>query len=63
MSMLQVMQLDGVRFKKYVLQNEWTGIVIDRRFWTVRGAQRQANKNIRNLNKTIRQLNRRYGKV
>lgn len=57
MSMLQVMVLEGVKRKKYVLQNQWTGIVIDRRFWTVRGAMRVANKNIKSLNKTIRGLN------
>lgn len=62
--MLQVMQLEGVRFKKYVLQNEWTGIVVDQRFWTVRGARRRANKNVRQLNSLINKLNdKRYGRV
>lgn len=56
---LRVMQLEGVRFKKYVLQNEWTGIIVDRRFWTVRGALRQANKNIKRLTKTINRLDTR----
>jgi hypothetical protein len=63
MSMLQVMELEGVKYKKYVLQNAWTGIVIDQRFWTVRGARRRANKNVNSLNKAIRGLNKRYGKV
>jgi hypothetical protein len=63
MSMLHVMRLEGVRFKKYVLQNHITGIVIDQRFWTIRGARRRANKNIQSLNKTIRRLNNRYGRV
>jgi hypothetical protein len=63
MSMLQVMELEGVKHKKYVLQNAWTGIVIDKRFWTVRGARRHANRNVNSLNKTIRGLNKRYGKV
>lgn len=63
MSMLQVMELEGVKRKKYVLQNAWTGIVIDKRFWTVRGARRHANKNTRRLTRTIRGLDKRYGKV
>jgi hypothetical protein len=63
MSMLEVRELEGLRFKKYVLRNTVTGIVIDQRFWTARGAVRKANKNLRNLNKTINRLNMRYGKV
>lgn len=55
--MLAVREIVGTRYKKYVLQNVLTGIIIDRRFWTVRGAQRTARKNINNLNKTIRSLN------
>jgi hypothetical protein len=44
---LEVMQLDGVRFKKYVLQNRFTGIIVEgRRFWTIRGAQRRAYRNL-----------------
>ena len=56
--MLQVMQIDGVRFKKYVLQNQFTGIVVNKRFWTVRGAQRQIRRNHMNLNKAINRINK-----
>lgn len=45
--MLEVCEINGHRFKKYILRNKWTGIVIDRRFWTIRGALRQAHKNIK----------------
>lgn len=55
--MLEVREIVGARYKKYVLQNILTGIIIDRRFWTVRGARRKARQNINNLNKTIRSLN------
>lgn len=61
--MLEVRQIVGARFKKYVLQNTLTGIVIDRRFWTISGAQRQAHKNIQRLNTSIRRINKRHGKV
>lgn len=47
------MVIENVRFKKYVLQNEWTGIVVDKRFWTVRGAQRHIRRTHMNLNKLI----------
>lgn len=63
MSMLEVMQLQGETRKKYVLQNTLTGIVLDRRFWTIRGARRAANKNIRQLNRAFSRANKRYGKV
>lgn len=61
--MLQVMELEGVRFKKYVLQNKWTGIVIDRRFWTARGAFRKINKTNDKLLKAIARLSKQNGKV
>jgi hypothetical protein len=61
--MLQVMELEGVRYKKYVLQNQWTGIVIDRRFWTVRGATRHIGRTHMNLNKAINRLNKQKGKA
>lgn len=61
--MLQVMELEGVRFKKYVLQNKLTGIVIDRRFWTARGAIRKSNRTSDNLLKAINRLSKQNGKV
>lgn len=61
--MLQVMVIDGARLKKYVLQNAWTGIVIDKRFWTARGALRSANKRSGSLMKTINGLNKQKGKA
>jgi hypothetical protein len=62
--MLEVMQIEGARFKKYVLQNSITGIIVqNKRFWTIRGARRRANKNIRALNKTIRNIDKTYRKV
>lgn len=64
MSMLEVRELEGVRFKKYVLQNQWTGIIVqNRRFWTVSGARRRANKSVNSLNKSIREINNRQRKV
>jgi hypothetical protein len=54
---LEVCEIDGHRFKKYVLRNQRTGIEIDRRFWTIRGALRVANRNVRALNKTTNNLN------
>lgn len=61
--MLEVVEIEGERFKKYMLRNRATGILIDQRFWTIRGAHRRANKNIDKLNKTILGLSKRYGKV
>ncbi len=55
------MQIEGVRFRKYVLQNQFTGIVIDHRFWTIRGAVRRINKNAKNLNRAINRLNTQKG--
>lgn len=63
MSLLEVHEIDGVRFKKYVLVNSFTGIVIDRRFWTISGARRQADKTLRSMNKTMRAINKRQRKV
>jgi hypothetical protein len=55
--MLEVCEIQPYRFRKYVLRNKWTGIVIDRRFWTIRGALRVANRSTRKLNNTINNLN------
>lgn len=53
------MVIEGARYKKYVLQNQWTGIVLPKRYWTVRGAQRHIRNIHMNLNKTINRINNR----
>lgn len=57
--MLYVMRLEGVRFRKYVLENRATGSVVDKRFWTPMGAVLYAN---RKYNQMIRATNK-LGKV
>jgi hypothetical protein len=58
--MLEIVQFENGR---YGLRNTWTGIVVDREWRTLWGANRARHKRTNNLMKTMSRLNKRYGKV
>lgn len=56
MSMLEIVQFeDG----KYGVRNSWTGIVLNKKFRTVRGAWRHIRRQTNSLNKAIARVQAR----
>ncbi len=54
--MLQIVQFTN---GKYGLQNQFTGIVIEKEFRTIRGAQRYIRRANRRLRKALARVNKR----
>lgn len=55
--MLRIIQFSNGR---YGLQNDWTGIVIDKQYRTLWGVKRARNKRNRGLNKVITRIQKKY---